>query len=127
MKKQVILSLFALILPLALMAQSERIVGTWYTEEGTSTVDIVKNSDGKYYGKISWLKEPMENGKPKVDDENPDSKLAKRPIMGLPLVNHFAYDSKEKQYTGGTSTIRRAARPTIAMPGSRTATTTPCT
>ena len=34
----------------------------------------VKGTDGKYYGNIVWLKEPLKNGKPKVDDKNPDPK-----------------------------------------------------
>ena len=34
-----------------------------------------------------WLKDPIDRttGKPQVDDKNPNSKLAKRPIIGLQL------------------------------------------
>jgi len=88
-------------MPLFLLAQSDRIVGTWYTEEGTSTVDIYKGSDGKYHGKISWLDEPYENGKPKVDSENPDPKLKNRPIMGLALLKGFQYSPGKKQWVNG--------------------------
>ena len=102
MKKHLFTATFLLIIPLFLYAQADKMLGTWYTEKGTSTVDILKGTDGKYYGKISWLEEPLENGKPKVDDENPDPKLAKRPIMGLPLVNGFSYDKKKKQWVGGS-------------------------
>ena len=102
MKKHLFAAIVILFVPLFLYAQADKIVGTWLTEKGTSTVDIYKGSDGKYHGKISWLEEPNENGKPKVDDENPDPKLAKRPIMGLLLVKNFKYSSKKKRWLEGS-------------------------
>ena len=90
-----------LFVPLFLQAQASRIEGTWYNDEKTSTIEITKGTDGRYAGKITWLDEPLENGKPKVDDENPDPKLAKRPLMGLPLVKNFSYDSRKKQWQEG--------------------------
>ncbi len=102
MKKHLLSVGILLAVPLFLCAQADRIAGTWYTEEGTSTVDIYKGSDGKYHGKISWLDEPDEDGKPKMDKENPDPKLKKRKIMGLPLLKGFKYDSKEKQWVNGS-------------------------
>jgi len=102
MKKLLLPVTLLLFLPLFLYAQPDRIVGIWLTEEGTSQVEIYESPDGKFHGKIVWLDEPMENGKPKVDDENPDPKLAKRPIMGLPLVKNFKYSSKKKQWVNGS-------------------------
>jgi uncharacterized protein (DUF2147 family) len=101
--KRFLLTLAAILfVPLFLYSQSDQIIGTWYTEKGTSTVDVYKGTDGKYYGKVSWLEEPLEDGKPKVDSENPDPQLAKRPIMGLPLVNGFKYSSGKEQWVNGT-------------------------
>lgn len=102
MKKSLFTLVILLFVPLFLYGQADKIVGTWYTEKGTSAVDVYKGTDGKYYGKISWLEEPLENGKPKVDDENSDPQLAKRPIMGLPIVNGFLYNSGKKQWADGT-------------------------
>ena len=82
--------------------QTDKIVGYWLTQEGDSQVRIFKSANGKYYGKIEWLNEPMENGKPKVDDDNPDPKLQNRPVMGLQLLNDFVYNTKEKEWDGGT-------------------------
>jgi uncharacterized protein (DUF2147 family) len=101
MKKYLLTVIAILFVPLFLHAQADKIMGTWITEEGTSAVDITK-SGGTYIGKISWLEEPNENGKPKVDDENPDPELAKRPIMGLPLVMDFVYDSKKERWIEGS-------------------------
>jgi len=50
-----------------------------------------------FYGKIIWLKTPIDEdtGKPKLDDENPDPELAKKPVMGLHLLNDFVFDEDE--------------------------------
>jgi uncharacterized protein (DUF2147 family) len=85
-----------------LSAQADKVLGFWLTEKGTSQVEIYKGTDGKYYGKISWLDEPNENGKPKVDDENPDPALQQRPILGLPLLQGFVYNKKEEQWEKGS-------------------------
>lgn len=85
-----------------LSAQADNVVGFWLTEKGTSQVEIYKGSDGKYYGKISWLEEPNENGKPKVDSENPDPALKNRPILGLPLLQGFEFDRKDLEWQNGS-------------------------
>jgi uncharacterized protein (DUF2147 family) len=82
--------------------QADKVVGYWLTEDSDSQVRIFKATNGKYYGKIEWLDEPMENGKPKIDDDNPDPKLQNRPIMGLQLLNDFVYNSKEEEWDRGT-------------------------
>ncbi|MCC7298339.1 MAG: DUF2147 domain-containing protein [Bacteroidia bacterium] len=87
-------------------AEADKIQGTWLNQEGTAHVQIFKAANGqfagKYYGKIVWLKEPNENGKPKVDKENPIASKKTKPLMGLMLLNDFSYDSDEKEWSGGT-------------------------
>jgi len=85
-----------------LSAQADKVVGFWLTEKGTSQVEIYKSSKGTYYGKISWLEELNEDGKPKVDSENSDPELKKRPILGLPLLQDFEYDKKDKEWKNGS-------------------------
>lgn len=102
MKKNLFIAIIILFVPLFLNAQANKIEGSWTTEKGTSAVDVSKSSDGKYFGKISWLEEPNENGKPKVDSENEDPQLAKRPIMGLNLLEGFEYDSKKERWINGS-------------------------
>lgn len=69
------------------------VLGIWYNEEKDAKVDIYME-EGKFYGKIVWLEEPNEpdTGEPKLDDENPDDELQKRPLMGLLLVKDFEFD-----------------------------------
>ena len=69
---------------------ADAILGTWLTAKKDATVEITKHKD-KFYGKIVWLKEPNENGKPKVDKENPNEKLRSRAIIGLLILKDFVY------------------------------------
>ena len=85
-----------------LFSQANKVIGFWLTEKGTSQVEIYKAEDGKYYGKISWLEEPNENGKPKMDTENPDAALKTRPIHGLNLLKGFEYNQKDKEWEKGS-------------------------
>ena len=102
MKKLFFFLAFLLLAAPFLSAQADKVVGFWLTEKETSQVEIYKGTDGKYYGKISWLEEPNENGKPKVDDENPDPAMQNRPIMGLPLLQGFVYNVEEEQWEKGS-------------------------
>jgi len=85
----------------------DKIVGYYLTyddETGAekSQVQIFKSTNGKYYGKIVWLKEPLKNGKPKVDDKNPEVKLQGRAIMGLEILKGFSFDKSNEEWNEGT-------------------------
>lgn len=67
--------------------------GTWYNEEKTGKIQFFKQGD-KINGKIVWLKEPNENGKPRLDKENPDAKLKTRPLLGLMNLKNFVSTGK---------------------------------
>ncbi len=89
-----ILIVTALVVPVTTDAKpnaEDAVTGLWNTEPGDSRIEIYKKK-GKYFGKIVWLKEPNENGKPKVDKSNTDKTLHKRPLIGLHLLNGFVYN-----------------------------------
>jgi len=75
---------------------SDDILGIWLNEDKDAHVEIYKEGD-KYFGKIVWLKFPIdeETGKPKVDDENPDEELRDQPVLGLVLLEDFVFDRDE--------------------------------
>lgn len=87
-------------------AEADKIQGVWLNEEGTAQVQIYRAVNGsfagKYYGKIIWLKVPNEDGKPKVDKNNPDKSKQTTPLMGLLLLKDFTYDSDDKEWSDGT-------------------------
>ena len=76
----------------------DAIVGQWLNGEKTAHVDITK-VDGKYFGKIVWLKEPEYPaddkkgmaGQTKVDRENPDPARRKDPVLGLQILRDFRF------------------------------------
>lgn len=88
----------SLLLCFSLSAQkpnADVIVGTWLTASGKAKVQIYKEGD-KYNGKIVWLKNPTyEDGKPKVDKNNPDKLKQSMPLMGLNMLKGFVFDEDE--------------------------------
>jgi uncharacterized protein (DUF2147 family) len=82
-------------------AQADKIEGLWYNDVKSGKILITKDHDGKFVGKVVWLKEPLKNGKPKVDELNEDPKLRGRPRLGLQVLSNFEKDGDNK-YTGGT-------------------------
>lgn len=92
------------ILPAPALAQSsasgaDGILGVWLTAEGKAHVEVYRCGE-EYCGKIIWLKEPLKNGKPALDDKNPVDSLRTRPVVGLVIMHSFSYDGDGK-YTGG--------------------------
>lgn len=103
MKKIFLFLAAVFFLTFVVAAQADRVLGFWLTEEEDAQIEIIKESNGKYYGAIVWLDEPFEdNGTPKVDDENPDPKLQIRPILGLQILKDFTYDRKDGEWENGT-------------------------
>ncbi|OEK04987.1 DUF2147 domain-containing protein [Roseivirga misakiensis] len=78
----------------------DEILGVWLTDKGRAKIEIYKEN-GKYNGKIIWLKEPKnERGEAKLDKENSDKSLRTRPIIGINLVQGFTFDGDDK-WEGG--------------------------
>ena len=75
------------------LAQTDPIERLWYNDEKSAKIQVYKAVDGKFYGKIVWLKEPIDpkTGKPKTDIEHPDEKLHSRPVLGLVNLWGFIY------------------------------------
>lgn len=83
-------------------AEADRLIGIWEPSHGKAKVKIEKIGS-KYYGKIVWLKEPNdpENGKPKVDKNNPDESMRSTPLRGYRILKDFEYTDKD-EWTNGT-------------------------
>jgi uncharacterized protein (DUF2147 family) len=63
--------------------------------EPRSQIEIFKNTEGKFCGKIVWLKKPIKNNQPLKDENNPDDELKNRPILGLQILTGFEFDDDE--------------------------------
>jgi uncharacterized protein (DUF2147 family) len=82
------------------LAQSDKIEGFWFNDVKDAKIQIYKAVDGKFYGKIVWLKEPTKNGKVKVDEKNPKEKMKAQPLVGLLILKGFEKDGDT--YDDGT-------------------------
>jgi len=109
MKKTLVRTLLttgAMLLVIFIYAQPQPgdvVLGKWLNEDQDAHIEVYKEG-GKYYGKIVWLKEPIEEatGKPKLDDENEDETLRSRPVMGLVILKDFVWDEDDSEWDDGT-------------------------
>ncbi len=79
------------------------LVGVWFNEEKDGKVEVYKKSDGKFYGKIVWVKNDYneDGSKPKRDRKNPDEKLRNRVLYGLVVLTGLQWDASEKEWVDG--------------------------
>lgn len=120
MKKSIYFLLFAVVplltastfIDTARNGDEDLIVGKWKPSNGLSVVSIYKgkSEDGedsnKYYGKIIWLKQANDDdGNPRKDVNNPESKLRSNTVKGLVIIKDMEFDEvdgKTITWEGGT-------------------------
>ncbi len=89
----------SIFLPSQVLASPDDIVGEWYNDTKESKIQVYK-SGNKYFGKISWLKVPNKNGKPKTDENNPDPTKKNKPTLGLVILKDLKNVSDMKWEDG---------------------------
>jgi uncharacterized protein (DUF2147 family) len=98
MKKNLLFIACLLFATSLVFGQADKIMGIWVPAKGTSQVRIFQATNGKYYGKVEWLKED----KDKLDVNNPDEKLRSKKIWGLMILKEFSYNASKNRWDGGT-------------------------
>lgn len=94
--KKTILILLAFTVSVVLYAQnkSDQLTGIWTNNAKNIRVEFLKTS-GTYSAKIVWLAEPNgEDGKPKLDTENPNPALRKKTLVGTTIIYNLKFDGK---------------------------------
>jgi uncharacterized protein (DUF2147 family) len=87
--------LLLLVVPVVAHAQqADAIVGRWLTEDDKSIVEIVKTGT-TYAGKIVWIRDSLENGKPTLDKHNPNAALRSKPVVGLQILSHLKFHNHQ--------------------------------
>ncbi|MDD3946024.1 MAG: DUF2147 domain-containing protein [Bacteroidales bacterium] len=101
--KKIAIFCFLSIYSLAAMAQNaDKISGIWWNEEKTTKIEV-KLVDGKYNGTIIYMiPEKYENGQEPKDDNNPDTALQSRSLIGLTILEGFVYNAKKDEWKDGT-------------------------
>lgn len=80
--------------------KADDISGIWLTGgKEPAKIQIYKSGE-KFYGKIIWLKNPTENGKQRIDGNNPDKSKRSNPIIGLVMLTGFKFDG-DAEWKGG--------------------------
>jgi len=72
--------------PSPVAAQSQDILGVWWTEDNKGRVQIANCAPPRQglCGTIIWLKQPNDvQGRPQTDKKNKDASLRTRPVLGL--------------------------------------------
>jgi len=80
--------------------KADDIIGIWLTGGKEPAKIHVYKAGEKYYGKIIWLKNPTENGKSRVDGNNPDKEKRSNPIVGLVMLTGFKFNGDD-EWKGG--------------------------
>lgn len=79
--------------------KGDLILGKWITDNGDSQIEFYQK-EGKYYGKIIWLKKPLKpDGTAKTDIKNPNPAMRNSSIMGLVIVSELEF--KNGQFVNG--------------------------
>jgi len=103
MKKRIVLFIIAVIwfsFNSYSQNKADDIIGIWLTGgKEPAKIQIYKSGE-KFYGKIIWLKNPTENGKQRVDANNPDKEKRGNPIIGLIMLKDFKFDGDDEWKEG---------------------------
>lgn len=101
MKKTIIVLFLALFAFASVAQKAEDIEGIWWNDEKTTKIKVEKK-DGKFTGTIVYMiPEKYVDGKPPVDDKNPDSKFHTRSLIGLQILSGFVYNASKKEWADG--------------------------
>jgi uncharacterized protein (DUF2147 family) len=87
-------------LKLEAQTMADDIIGVWLTPgKEPAKIQIYKSGE-KYNGKIVWLKYSEVNGKPRVDNNNPNRDKRNQLIIGLIILTGFRFDSDAEWESG---------------------------
>ncbi|MBI1342462.1 MAG: DUF2147 domain-containing protein [Terrimonas sp.] len=79
---------------------ADNIIGNWLTTgKEPAKIQIYKSGE-KFYGKIIWLKKPTDNGKSKIDVNNPDKTKRNNPVIGLVILTGFKFNGDDEWKSG---------------------------
>lgn len=80
--------------------KADDIIGIWLTGgKEPAKIQVYKTGE-VFYGKIIWIKNQTENGKQRMDGNNPDKVKRNNPIIGLVMLTGFKFDGDE-EWKGG--------------------------
>ena len=103
MRRHILILSLSMFLPSITASQDrdrDAILGQWLTAGGESRVEIYRCDSATYCGRLVWLRDPLKDGKPVVDNKNPEDSLKSRAVLGLQILRGFAY-AGDHVWSGG--------------------------
>ena len=86
----------AVLLVLPAQATEPEIQAVWLNQDEDAHIEIAPCGDA-LCGTIVWLEDPLDDqGRPELDDENPDSAKQNQPILGLQILEGFPVEPDRK-------------------------------
>jgi uncharacterized protein (DUF2147 family) len=101
--KGLILAGALFLLALSTQAQNgKEITGVWWNAEKKAKIEVYQQGNA-FYGKIIWLKVTTnaDGSTPRVDENNPDPKEAKKPLLGKVVLKNLKWE-EALEYEGGS-------------------------
>lgn len=80
--------------------KADDITGIWLTGGKEPAKIKIYRSGEKFHGSIIWLKNPIESGKERTDENNPNKSKRNNPIIGLVILSGFKFDGDD-EWRGG--------------------------
>lgn len=101
--KYITCSLLCLLCTALAFGQKDPVEKNWFNDDQTAKIQVYKATDGKFYGKITWLKDANdEKGQPRTDIKNPKENLRNTPLINYPILQGFTKSKTEGVYEGGS-------------------------
>jgi uncharacterized protein (DUF2147 family) len=79
---------------------SDNIIGLWKSSDQQVMIKIDKVGN-HFQGRIVWL-EDSENGKIRLDENNPSQQLRSLPLKGNKIIQDLSFNPSSLQWQGGT-------------------------
>ena len=97
-----IIRIVIVLLPILFFGQEScEICGVWLEEKKESHIEIYQTKEETIEGKIIWLANPLnEDGKIKLDKENPNKNLRQRTIQNLTIIKELKFAENNKWSNG---------------------------
>jgi uncharacterized protein (DUF2147 family) len=78
----------------------EELMGVWWNTERDAKIEIYRCGE-VLCGKVVWLRNPKDDdGKPVKDENNVNSEMKKREVMGMKVLEGFSHNGKDRWVNG---------------------------
>ncbi len=81
----------------------DAIIGQWMSTRRNVKVQVYKEGV-EFKGRVTWFKDSDDPSKPmatRLDENNPDPKLRKRKVLGMPVLSRLEYNAKTGRWENG--------------------------